>query len=186
MPTKITIPAAEMYDSKTQMFSDEPEITFEVEHSLVSLSKWEALTNKAFLGPAEKTTDEVYLYIQCMVLGDAEVPMSSIRRIPRAEFEKIHAYIDKSQTASWFSEIPGQPQRRNREIPTAELIYHWMIAMAVPVEKFETWHLGRLFVQLKMINEKNKKPTKMTKAEVMAKHRATMEKNRKLAAEGLL
>lgn len=175
MSIKITLPAVEMYDSKTQTFIDEPEITIELEHSLVSLSKWEAQTNKAFLGPAEKTSDETLLYVHAMCV-DQSVPYSTILRITQEDFERINDYIDKSQTATWFKEPPG-PQRPSREVVTAELVYHWMIAMNVPKE-FEHWHLARLFTQLKVISEKNKPPKKQSRKEVMAQHRALNEANR--------
>lgn len=186
VPIKITLPADELYNSKTKQFIDLPEKVVEMEHSLVSVSKWEDFTGKAFLGPAEKTTDETFLYLHCMCLDDS-VTLEDIRRIENHPvlFEQINEYIGGAHTATWFSEAANSGPR-SREVVTAELVYHWMIAMQVDVREFQTWHLGRLFTLLKVINEKNKKPAKQSRQEINSKHRALMAKNRELAEKGLL
>lgn len=181
MPITITVPAVEMFDSETSMLFEEPAVTLVLEHSLVSLSKWEAFFGKPFLGPDDKTTEETFGYIHAMCLDDT-VPLSVIHRIDNELFKQINEYIDRKMTATWFSDRPGAT--RNREIVTSEIIYYWMVTLNIPKE-LETWHLNRLFTQIKVINEKNAPPKKMSKAEIAARHREINARNKaKLGTSG--
>lgn len=167
MPITITVPAVELFDANTNMFSSEPAYKLELEHSLVSLSKWEQKYKKPFLGKEEKSTEEAYGYIHAMCL-DPDVPLSVIHRIDNVQFKLINDYIDDPQTATWFSDAKnGKP---NREVVTNELIYHWMVAMTIPLDR-ENWHLNRLFTLIKVINIKNAPPKKQSRAELAARHR---------------
>lgn len=171
MPIKIVVPAVEAYDPATSSFIDWPAVELEMEHSLASLSKWEATYGKPFLVKTPKTTEEVIGYLQCMSLTP-DVPAEVFDRIGHNNelFSKINDYIDSKQTATWFREIPGQ-NRPSREIVTAEILFNWMIQMQVPME-FQYWHLNRLFTQLKVISQKNQPKKKMGRQEAMAQQRA--------------
>jgi hypothetical protein len=137
----ITIGATDVYDENADKFSTQGGVDLQLEHSLVSLSKWESEFEKPFLGKDDKTTDEVLRYIRYMVMTP-NPPGDFLQRLSKENLETIHAYIDRKMTATWFSEQPGAP--KSREVITSELIYYWMTVFTIPFE-CETWHLNRLF-----------------------------------------
>ena len=157
----------EMYDEESQEFITVGDVTLDLEHSLVSLSKWEEIYEKPFLSKDEKTTEETYAYIKCMTLTP-DVPEEIFSRLSNSNMEEINKYIDAKMTATWFSEAPGAPQ--SREVITAELIYYWMVIFQIPFE-CETWHLNRLFTLIRICNVKQSKPKKMSRSEIAARNR---------------
>lgn len=169
----------ESYDDEKQEFVKvirPGDVELQLEHSLVSLSKWESLHEKPFLGDGSKTGEEVLSYIECMTVG--EIPRGDIfHHLSEKNFEEINAYIEKKMTATWFSEI--EPQSRNQEKVTAELIYYWMTVFNIPWEA-QHWHLNRLFTLIRICNLKQQKPKPMSKAEVARRNR---ELNAKRKAE---
>jgi hypothetical protein len=163
----ITVPSNEFFDDETQKFVSMEAATLELEHSLVSLSKWESFWEKPFLGPDDKTTAETYWYVKAMTLTP-NVPPEVFTRLSNDNLHEINQYIGAKMTATWFNEpsMKGKP----REIITAELIYYWMFSMTIPIE-CETWHLNRLFTLIKVFNQKNSKPTKMGRQDLAARNR---------------
>lgn len=166
----ITIPALDAFDDATQKFIEKPAVVLHLEHSLVSLSKWEARFEKAFLGREEKTTDEVYGYLEAMVL-DEEFDPQDLRRLPKEEFDRINAYIEAKNTATWFSD---STKSGSREIVTAEIIRYWMIALNIPLE-YQHSHLNQLFTIIRVVNEKNKPTKKVSRADAAARQRQLNE-----------
>lgn len=163
----ITVSGVESYDEKLEQFVSIGDITLELEHSLVSLSKWESEFEKPFLGKGDKTSEETLAYIRCMVLGK-DPPGDFLQRLSKENLETINAYIDRKMTATWFSDQPGAP--RSREVITSELVYYWMTVFDIPFE-CETWHLNRLFTLIRICNVKQAKPKKMSRAEVATRNR---------------
>jgi hypothetical protein len=163
----IIVPGIELYDEFQEEFTTADGFTLELEHSLVSLSKWESIFEKPFLGIDEKTTEEVFGYIKAMTLTP-NVPEEVFNRLSQENLADINRYIDAKMSATWFNDAPNAP--RTREVITSELIYYWMIAFNIPVE-FENWHLNRLFTLIKVCNVKSSKPKKMTRGEVAARNR---------------
>jgi hypothetical protein len=163
---KIVVGGEEMFDEDTETFIKQGGTSIELEHSLVSLSKWESKFEKPFLGKVEKTPEEVIGYIEAMILG--EVPEGIISKLSEANITEINDYIDAKMTATWFREAPGAPQ--TREVITSELIYYWMIAFEIPWEA-QTWHLNRLFTLIRVCNLKQAKPKKMSRSEAAARQR---------------
>ena len=158
----------ESWNDTIDQFQHKELFRLELEHSLVSLSKWEAKFEKPFLGKdEEKSEDEVLWYIQAMHQGEP-LPANFYQSLTPDAIEKINEYIASKQTATWFSEVPNSAA--NRETITAEIIYHWMIALNVPFE-CQHWHLNRLLTLIRVINEKNAPPKKMSQAEMIAKQR---------------
>jgi hypothetical protein len=156
-----------MFDDESQEFTTKDDVALELEHSLVSLSKWESKHEKPFLGKVEKTTDEVLDYIKCMILTP-NVPDHVFSKFSEKNYNEINEYIEAKMTATWFSEIPGAP--KSRDVITAELIYYWMVIFQIPFE-CETWHLNRLFTLIRICNVKQSKPKKMSRSEIAARNR---------------
>lgn len=170
----ITVPGSEFYDQELKEFVTVGEQQLVFEHSLVSLSKWESFWEKPFLGKGDKTTEEVKAYIQCMCLTP-DVPPEVFSRLSKDNFEAINDYINAKMTATWFREVV--PNRPSSETITSELIYYWMVAMAIPFT-CETWHLERLFTLIKVVNLKNSPAKKMSPGAAAAQRRALNQERR--------
>jgi len=171
----IVVPGVEHFDERASEFVTKGDTTLTLEHSLVSLSKWESKHEKPFLEKAEKTTEEVLDYIRCMTVT-RNVPEEVYLRLSEQNLGDINKYIDSKMTATWFSDAPGAPA--SREVVTSELVYYWMITFQIPFE-CERWHLNRLFTLIRVCNLKQAKPKKMSRAEVASRQRELNERRRK-------
>lgn len=172
---QIVIPSMEFFDERKQEFISTKEQTLQLEHSLVSLSKWESKWCKVFLSKKEKTTEEVIDYVKCMTLTKNVNP-DVYNRLTRANIEEINAYIEAPMTATYFSKEPGG--KVNNEQITSELIYYWMIALNIPFE-CEKWHLNRLLTLIHVCNIKNQPKKKMSKKELSSRNAALNAARRK-------
>lgn len=172
----ITVKAAEMFDANSNRFLvNAKDQTLTLEHSLVSISKWESKWHKPFLSDKTKTSEESIDYIKCMTITQNVDPII-YKFLSKDNFEKINAYIEDPMTASWVNETSGKKGRG--EVITSELIYYWMIALNIPVE-FQKWHLNRLLMLIKVCNAKNQPPKKMSKGEIMRRNRSLNAARRK-------
>lgn len=172
---RITIPAGEMWDEENERFISTKEQTLQLEHSLVSLSKWESKWNKPFLSKTEKTLEENIDYIKCMTLTQNVHP-DVYKRLTVENFKEINEYIDAPMTATTFSD--DKNGKRNREIITSELIYYWMVALNIPFE-CQKWHLNRLITLVRVCNVKNEPPKKSKKSDIMRRYAEMNAANRK-------
>ena len=163
----IIVPGVEMFDEQSQEFTTKGDVVLKLEHSLVSLSKWESKHEKPFLGKGEKTTEEVLEYIKLMTLTP-NPPEDVWEKLSGDNVKEINDYIEAKMTATWFSDPPGAPQ--SRDVITAELIYYWMIVFEIPFE-CENWHLNKLFTLIRVCNIKQAKPKKMSRSEMAARNR---------------
>lgn len=159
---KITIPAYEQYNDETNEFIVIKEQSFHLEHSLVSLSKWESKWRKPFLTKESKTVEESIDYIRCMTITQ-NVDPASYAGITLENLNEVTEYIDAPMTAAVF---PNTKKTINREIVTAEIIYFLMISMNIPFE-CQKWHLNRLITLINVCNIKNQPPSKVNKKELM-------------------
>lgn len=165
---EITVPEMEYWDESKNEFVKFKEQTLRLEHSLVSLSKWESKWCKAFLSKNEKTEEEILDYIKCMTMTPNVNP-DVYSRLTKDNINRINAYIEAPMTATYFSEDKnGSP---NREIVTSELVYYWMIALNIPFE-CQKWHLNRLLTLIRVCNIKNAPPKKRSKREIMSRNAA--------------
>lgn len=172
---KITIPAGEQWDEINQVFINTKEQTLQLEHSLVSLSKWESKWCKAFLTKNEKTDEETIDYIKCMTITQ-NVDPNVYNCLTKENIEQIKKYIEAPMTATYFSE--EHSGKSSREQVTSELIYYWMIALNIPME-CQKWHLNRLLTLIRVCNIKNQPPKKMSKRALMNRNSALNASRRK-------
>jgi hypothetical protein len=172
---KLTIGGTEMFDESSQEFTLQGEVTLELEHSLVSLSKWESEFEKPFLGNDSKTPEEIIGYVKAMTLTPG-VPEEVYEELSHSNFEDINSYIEAKMTATWFNEGAGTSSR-NREVITAELIYYWLVAFQIPFQ-CETWHLNRLFTLIRTCSIKQETPKKMSRSAAAAQQREINERRR--------
>ncbi len=164
---RIVIGATENYDDSSSEFVKQGGIEIDLEHSLLSVSKWESKHEVPFLNKEEKTGEEVLDYIRCMCLTP-DTPPELFHNLSQANIEDINRYIDRKMTATWFAEEHGAP--KTSEVITAELIYYWMTVFQIPFEA-EHWHLNKLFTLIRICNIKQAKPKKMSRQEIAARNR---------------
>lgn len=174
----ITIQGDELWDEDDEVFRYTESTVLEFEHSLVSLSKWEANRHKRFLTPDQKTEEEMYDYIKCMLVTP-NVSDDTLMRLSVEDCERINDYINDPMTGTVVAEVAKDGPRTSEQL-SAELIYFWMSQYQIPVT-CENWHLNRLFTLIKVHHAKNQKPKKMNKqsriqqmAELNAQRKAKM------------
>lgn len=172
---QITIPAIELWDEQKEIFINRKEQKLQLEHSLVSLSKWESKWRKPFLSTKHMTEEEVLDYIKCMTITQ-NVGSDVYDYLSDDNIREIKEYIEAPQTATTFSEDDGS--KGGREIVTAELIYYWMIALNIPPE-YQKWHLNRLITLIRVCNVKNTPPKKRGRKEMTSRYAALNEARRK-------
>lgn len=173
---QITIPAVELWDeNKEEFVTASKEQTLQLEHSLVSLSKWESKWCKPFLSNEEKTQEETIDYIKCMTITQ-NIDDSIYDRLTNSNIETISNYIDAPMTATTFSEQTKKGGRK--EVITSELIYCWMISLNIPME-CQRWHLARLLTLIRVCEIKNSPQKKMSKREVINQYASLNAARRK-------
>lgn len=165
---RITIPATELWDEEKEEFiTVAKEQTLQLEHSLVSLSKWESTWCKPFLSKEPKTHDQTIDYIKCMTITQNVSP-EVYSRLTNSNIEAINNYIEAPMTATVFSNTSNSV---NREKITSELIYYWMFSLNIPME-CQKWHLNKLLTLIRVCNIKNSPPKKMSKRETASQYAA--------------
>lgn len=172
---EITIPATEQWDEVTEQFVSTKEQRLQLEHSLVSLSKWESKWCKSFLYTKEKTFEEALDYIRCMTITPHVAP-EVYKCLTKENIKAIDDYIGAPMTATYFND--NKKGRGSREQVTSELIYYWMIALNIPFE-CQKWHLNRLLTLIRVCNIKNQPPKKMSRSAIMNRNAALNAARRK-------
>lgn len=165
---EITIPSKEYFNEETNRFVTVKGATLKLEHSLLSISKWESIWHVPFLSDKPKSYDQTIDYIRCMTLNPSADP-NVYFAIPNSEVLKINNYIENPMTASTVSEPKGGGSRN--QVITSELIYFWMISHQIPFE-CEKWHLNRLLMLIRICNAKNSSPKQMTKNEIYNQYKS--------------
>lgn len=162
---QITIPTMnDLWDERNQQFLSIKETTIQLEHSLLSISKWESKWNKSFINTKDKTEDELIDYIKCMTITKNVDPNIYVC-LTAENIQEIVNYINAPMTATTIRDTG----KSNHEIVTSELIYYWMISLNIPV-KFEKWHLNRLITLIRVCSIKNQPAKKMSRGEIMQRN----------------
>lgn len=173
----ITVPiSSEEWDEVKQEFVEPKTQTLQLEHSLVSISKWESKWQKPFLAKKEMTEEEILDYVKCMTLTKNINP-DVYNHLTKENIKDIVDYISNPMTATTFSK--DEKSQHNREIITSELIYYWMIASNIPIEECQKWHLNRLLTLIRVCSVKNAPPKKRSKRDIMSRNAALNASRRK-------
>lgn len=172
---ELIIKGDEYWDEVKEEFVCINNVVLQLEHSLVSVSKWESKWRKPFLSKTEKTVEESVDYIRYMTITP-NVDASVYNRIGDEHIVKVSEYIEDPMTATVVSDTTNS-KVGSSEFVTAELIYYWMTALNIPHE-YETWHLNKLLTFIKVCNIKNSPPKKMSQQEVMRRNAALNAKRR--------
>lgn len=178
MPKTIVIPKMNGWDPKKEEFVNIEGATITLEHSLISLQKWESKWHKPYFSKNEKTTEEVIDYIRCMTITPNINP-EIYNYIPSNIIGEIAEYINDPMTATTFGgeKVQGTSRTIGGDKITAEIIYYWMIALGIPVE-YRKWHLNQLLTLIRVCEIKQSPGKKMGKNDIMAQNRALNAKRR--------
>lgn len=172
---EITIPGSELWDSSRQEFIRTKETTIKLEHSLISVSKWESKWKKPFLTTKHTDRDELIDYVKCMTLTQ-NVPDKTYQALSEENISKVNSYIEDSKTATKF--YGKSPNQSNSKDITSEYIYYQMFTLGIPKE-CEKWFLTRLLTLIRIFSIENGPKKNMTPDEVRRQNR---EINRKRIA----
>jgi hypothetical protein len=174
MPLKITVPGQELYDPEKNLFHVTKEQTLILEHSLVSLSKWEAKWKKPFLSMGQQSrmgvadmqmTPEMLLdYIRCMTLTQ-NVDQNVYNALTKENLETVVKYMEDPMTATTISQ--QQKKGGRGRIVTSELIYAWMAILRIPYDPCQKWHINRLLMLIQVTGLEQEPPKKMDPRSVM-------------------
>ena len=180
---EITIPEREYAyeDPETGdiCFMSTPKTNLTLEHSLISVAKWEAKWKKPFLDDkVPKTHEESIDYVRCMTLNKSVDPLV-YDAIDHETMKKITDYIDDSQTATWFSPQEKAQSKFTGKKITAELIYYWMSALNLPFDICSKWHLSRLMTLIEVCNLENAPKKNMTPAQIAKQNHSLNAARRK-------
>lgn len=168
----IIVPSQEFYNEETEMFFQTNEYTLKLEHSLLSISKWESKHHKPFLSKNKqdgRTSQEMLDYIKCMTLN-TNVPDMVYDILTQENLLEINNYIQDSMTATTIKKLPNT----HNQIITSEIIYYWMTAFNIPFE-CEKWHLNRLMMLIRVCNAMAN-PPKNAKPDMIARRNLNEER----------
>lgn len=171
----ITIPGKEQWDESIGQFVTTLEQTLQLEHSLVSLKKWESKWHKSFLTGKEKTNEEVIDYVKCMTITQ-NVDPNVYYNLTAENMEEINNYISNPMSATYIPE--DNSKKPSKESVTAELIYYWMIESGIPFE-CQKWHLNSLLTLIRTCSFKRQPPKKRSRKDIMAQNAAINAARRK-------
>jgi hypothetical protein len=164
---RLIILGDEIFNEEDSTFETIDDVVIDLEHSLLSLSKWESIYQKPFLSSTKKTTEEILGYIKAMIITP-DVDPDVLSKCTQNDITKIQMYIDSTQSATTFGSMPER--RGPGEVITSELIYYWLVTFTIPFE-CQTWHLNRLFSLIRICNIKNSPQKKMPRNELAQRNR---------------
>lgn len=168
----------EEWDDEKQMFIPPKTVKLQLEHSLISISKWESKWHKPFFLKEDKSPEETIDYIRCMTLTQNVKP-EIYELLTEENINEIQEYIGNPMTATTFSNRNDNKQSSSRELVTSELVYYWMVSLNIPFDECQKWHINRLLTLIRVCNVKNEPPKKMSQKELYKHHAAVNAARRK-------
>lgn len=164
----LDIKGREYYDSDKEEFFKVPDTRITLEHSLISISKWESEFERPFMKDDVKSQDELLYYIKCMAV-DCVVNDDILLSFSQNDYDTLKQYMAKNMTATTISN--SNNNKRNRDIITSEVLYYRMIALQIPFE-CQYWHINRLLMLINVCSLKNEPGKKLNKADLANQNRA--------------
>lgn len=162
----------DLWDPKNESFVTIPACPacdLKLEHSLISVSKWESKWHEPFISKKAHTEEQTRDYVRCMTINQ-NVPDSVYENLSSEDIKKISEYVNDPMSATTISDTGGRS--KNRDIITSELIYYWMTELQIPFEECQKWHLNRLLKLIEVCNAKKSPPKKMSQREVIERNKA--------------
>lgn len=172
---ELKVEGMEFFNDDTQEFYTVAPVTLRLEHSLVSVSKWESKWKTPFLSAKDLTIEQSRDYIKCMTINQHVDPLV-YASLTNSHMETVNEYIKEERTATTFDERRVGPP--NRQVITSELIYFWMAQYNIPFE-CQKWHLSRLLTLIRIASIKNAPDKKMSKRAVLSKNASLNAARRK-------
>lgn len=171
----VHVAATSYFNQETCEFVDVADTDIVLEHSLISISKWESKWHKPFISSTlddnKKDYEETLDYIRCMTLNK-NVDPNIYYAITEKQVEEINQYISDPMTATWFSQQNEHGSSTgSAQAVTSELIYSWMIALGVPFE-CEKWHLNRLITLIRILESQQSSGKKMSRNDIYSQNKA--------------
>jgi len=182
----INTPDREFFNEQTGEFLTVPGITLTMEHSLLSIRKWESKWHRAFLSKEEPTPEQMLDYFRCMTISPKNVDIKVFMSLSLENIQTIKEYINDTMTATTFSSYMNSKRgaRKGPKIVTAEVVYGWMVDYGIPFE-CEKWHYNQLMTLIRVCAQQNAGNPKMSKKDVLAQNRALNEARKsKLGTKG--
>ena len=174
----LTIRGTEMWDEEKERFIPSKEHKLCLEHSLVSLSKWESKWCKPFITSSQRMTNEEFIdYIRCMTITQNVDPIV-YKCLTQENIDAVKEYMDAPMTATTISKKNIKTGGHSGESTTNEVIYYQMTALNIPKE-CEKWHLNRLLTLIQVCSIKQQDPKKMSRRDVLNQNRALNAARRK-------
>lgn len=159
----------ELFDEETNTFLHPVGKKLHLEHSLLSISKWEAEWEIPFLN-TDKTSEQSLSYIKCCVLDD-DFDELLLNTLSDKNILDFNAYLSKGMTAKKIIDLRSSlSQKRKSRRPasqkalTSEDIYYSMIQFHVWKE-CEEWPLQRLLSLLQLCSLKSNSTGEMSKSD---------------------
>lgn len=173
---ELLVPKNEIFIEETNEFIQFDGGELLLEHSLISLRKWESKHHKPYLS-TEKTPEEILSYIECMTINRKVDPLIYLF-LTTEMLERVSNYISDTMTATWFNDRRIGAAKSSNDIITAEIIYYWMISLHIPTE-YEKWHLNQLLTLIKVVSLKNGGEKKLTPQEAALERKRLNDERRK-------
>lgn len=177
---EVFIPKSEIVDENGNVYRAKKDWTLQMEHSLISLQKWEAKWHVSFLNRGMHDFEQTLDYIRCMTLTP-NVPSEVFYCIPESELLRIKEYVDDPMTATRVNDDSiqnrGWGKKVGNDVVTAEVIYYWMISLNIPAE-YRKWPLNQLLTLIRVINAKNAPKKKRSRRDILEEYKAINEANK--------
>lgn len=168
---QIEVKGTQLWDEENEQFINTDSTILRLEHSLVSISKWESIYKRPYLIAQTFTKKETIDYIKCMCLdNDISDDVFYAVYADSSLMKQIDDYMNSSPTATIINDEDSKG-KRNKEKITSELVYYWMIANEIPFS-CETWHIDRLLTLIRVCGVKNQAPKKESMKDIYARNKA--------------